>query len=381
MYKKFEELLEPVSLDDVCGVDLEETGELFNLELLTKGKEETQFSEEEPPDWKNVISESINLFKKSKDLWVTSHLITGLFLTDEFKGLSEGMEFLEELLKKYWISIYPAIDEDDEDDKYSFRLNPLQSLFSEKGKLYQFICEHSLSKSKHFKNISIREALDSFSEKDRKKNSELFSSLKDTSDEIIQELHESCKNILESVIRINLFITEKTETENNILDVSKYSNLFENIIKIIEKAVDLEKSEPSTQFNEKAKVGIINEVSTAKLSTAESVGKIKDRQDIKRIFKNICEWYELNEPSSPVPLFIKRAETLVDCSFLEIINEIADGSKSQIKSLFGSSINNSFPIHGESEVLNEEILQDDSCDPEELEGNSADEEFYENDNN
>ena len=49
-----EELLKPISDESPCGEDLSYDPGLQELEALARGKEETQFSAAEPPDWKEL---------------------------------------------------------------------------------------------------------------------------------------------------------------------------------------------------------------------------------------------------------------------------------------------------------------------------------------
>jgi type VI secretion system protein ImpA len=39
----------------------------------------------------------------------------------------------------------------------------------------------------------------------------------------------------------------------------------------------------------------------------------------------ICDYYEKHEPSSPIPLLLRRAQKLSSMTFLEIIRELAPG--------------------------------------------------------
>ena len=49
-----EELLKPISEESPCGEDLSDDASLQELETLARGKQETQFSAAEPPDWKAI---------------------------------------------------------------------------------------------------------------------------------------------------------------------------------------------------------------------------------------------------------------------------------------------------------------------------------------
>jgi len=49
-----EELLKPIADDNPCGEDLSYDPAFQELDVLMKGKPETQFSSAEPPDWAKV---------------------------------------------------------------------------------------------------------------------------------------------------------------------------------------------------------------------------------------------------------------------------------------------------------------------------------------
>jgi predicted component of type VI protein secretion system len=45
----------------------------------------------------------------------------------------------------------------------------------------------------------------------------------------------------------------------------------------------------------------------------------------------ICDYYQRHEPSSPVPLLLRRCKRLVSASFLEIVCDIAPDGVSQVE--------------------------------------------------
>jgi type VI secretion system protein ImpA len=66
-----------------------------------------------------------------------------------------------------------------------------------------------------------------------------------------------------------------------------------------------------------------------------AVGSIKSRQDVVRVLGQICEYYAQNEPSSPVPILLRRAQRLVSMSFLDIVRELAPAGMSEIETIRG----------------------------------------------
>ena len=60
---------------------------------------------------------------------------------------------------------------------------------------------------------------------------------------------------------------------------------------------------------------------------------ISGRQDVIRLLDKICNYYDRNEPGSPVPLLLKRARQLVEKNFIEIIKDLAPDSADKIRNM------------------------------------------------
>jgi type VI secretion system protein ImpA len=65
-------------------------------------------------------------------------------------------------------------------------------------------------------------------------------------------------------------------------------------------------------------------------------GEIQSREDVVRMLDRITEYYNKNEPSSPVPLLLQRAKRLVSADFMSIIKDIASDGAQQADLLLGS---------------------------------------------
>jgi len=120
-------LLAPVTEDDPCGEDLSDLTEYYILEELAKGKEETQFSDAEPPDWQQVEKLAQELLLQGKEMWMISHLINAMTANHGIRGLNEGIDFLSKTLPTFWEGIYPETDFDDA-NPYDQRMNVLSSM-------------------------------------------------------------------------------------------------------------------------------------------------------------------------------------------------------------------------------------------------------------
>jgi type VI secretion system protein ImpA len=61
----------------------------------------------------------------------------------------------------------------------------------------------------------------------------------------------------------------------------------------------------------------------------------------------ICQYYSRKEPSSPVPLLLRRAQRLVDKDFMAIIEDIAVDALPQVRSVTGQKVEGSAGAEGE----------------------------------
>src|ERR1700730_18985134 len=122
-----EDLLKPISDEEPCGEDLAYDPGLQELETMTRGKEETQFSAAEPPDWKALRSRCLELFARSKDLRVAMTLTVAALELDGLAGFRESLSLLKGLLETYWPTVYPQLDPADDNDPLQ-RMNIVASM-------------------------------------------------------------------------------------------------------------------------------------------------------------------------------------------------------------------------------------------------------------
>jgi type VI secretion system protein ImpA len=63
--------------------------------------------------------------------------------------------------------------------------------------------------------------------------------------------------------------------------------------------------------------------------------QISSRDDVVRALDKLCDYYARYEPSSPVPLLLKRARRLVNGSFVDIVRDLAPDAITQIQAVCG----------------------------------------------
>jgi type VI secretion system protein ImpA len=67
-----------------------------------------------------------------------------------------------------------------------------------------------------------------------------------------------------------------------------------------------------------------------------ATGKIGGRADVVRRIDELCNYYSANEPSSPVPILLRRARGLVGKGFEEILQDLAPGGVTEMQAFVGS---------------------------------------------
>ena len=126
-----EELLREIAADAPCGEDLEYDPAYAELEKLAQETPERQYGETiipaEPPDWRSVKQTALNLHERTRDLRVAVYLTQALLHVDGLAGFAEGLALVAGLIERYWDSVFPRLDPEDDDDP-TLRVNTIVAL-------------------------------------------------------------------------------------------------------------------------------------------------------------------------------------------------------------------------------------------------------------
>ncbi len=113
-------------------IDLVDDPAFIDLSIKIEGTPEREFGgkivqEAKDPDWSDVIQSSAELLRRSHDLRVVMCLLRSLLHTEGIEGLSSGLALLHGLTDRFWESLYPRLDQEDNDDPTQ-RVNILAAL-------------------------------------------------------------------------------------------------------------------------------------------------------------------------------------------------------------------------------------------------------------
>jgi type VI secretion system protein ImpA len=119
-------LREPISGEQPCGQNLDDTGVLSAFDALRlfgqlrsleappdADDEEKSLAKARPPlEWGRIRADALDGLAKSKDLRLLAYLGTALLRTDGLPAFAQVLTTASQWLEAYWPQVYPVVDED-----------------------------------------------------------------------------------------------------------------------------------------------------------------------------------------------------------------------------------------------------------------------------
>ena len=337
-----ESLLFEVSPEAPCGEDLSYDAAFLAMEDMVRTKSAggvVEGAEEviEEPNWREVREKSLELLRRSKDLRVALYLALGLLKTDGLAGLCDGLAVLRGLLERFWDKLYPQLDPDDNNDPLE-RINILQSLSpatvssQDPMKFKQRLAEVSLCNSAQMGRFSLRDiqvakgeiALAAGEGASVPDASVIDAAFQDTATDELLAAAQAAGEAIEHVTNITA-VFSKSADQGQTPDLSGFQSVLGNIHKCVQGY--LAKRGYGEAAEEAAPAAQKGGVSLA--------GEIRSPQEALLAIEKVCQYYDRHEPSSPVPLLLRRARKLVSKNFLEVIQDVCPDAMNQIETLGG----------------------------------------------
>lgn len=341
-----EKLLQEISADKLCGEDLEYDSAFGKLERSATGKAEQQIGdtivEAEEPDWQKVLKQSITLTSRTKDLRILIYLIRAALHVEGYTGLRDGLVLLQGLLEKYWEPIYPLLDEEDNSDPI-MRINALSALYDDQAMLHP-VRIAPLVNSRVMGRYSMRDYAIAHGDITPMNDSEIVemqsinAAFMDADVEGLQTTASAIQESIDSLISIENFLTDRVGASNAV-SLSDIGTLLKDARRILseqlaQRGVGVDTGAEVTAETKEETGEMADTGSTPKTAPPIS-GAINSREDVIRALGKIQAYYERNEPSSPIPLLMKRAKSMVNMDFMEIIQNIAPDGVSQVEIIRG----------------------------------------------
>lgn len=337
-------LLEEVSTDNPCGDDLEYDPEFGELERAIQGKAEQQIGDNlipaEEADWSDVQNKAVNLFGRTKDLRISIYLIRALLHNEGMTGLRDGLKLLSGLLDKFWETVHPELDPDDNNDP-TLRVNTLASLCDPDTVLHS-VREAILVKSTVLGKFSLRDiqiatgklSLPSGSDEEPIDISTINGAFMEADLQELQNTSNAIRQSIECANGIESLLMDKVGAMQ-VSDLSALPELLKEAQLIMSEYLSqrgVSDTEETTEGSDETKEALNVE--------QPMTGAINSREDVIRGLDKMCDYFKQHEPSSPVPMLLQRAKRLVSKDFIEILRDLTPSGVSQAEEIIGISNKN-----------------------------------------
>lgn len=328
-------LLEPVSEDLPSGEDLEYDEQFGALERAAEGKPGHVMGDEEippePPKWDEVSDAALELLGRTKDLRIASHLAHAQLNLDGIPGFASGLQVLNGLVHQYWDNVYPLLDEEDDNDP-TLRINSLAALNSRDGVIGS-LDRAVLVSSRALGRFSLRDirlASGEISPRDDEEvpdPAHIDAAFQDCDLDELTGIAEAVDQCRDSVTDLESFITEQVGTEYA-PDVSVLAEELDQVRSIL-------KEQLARRGIEQEGDGADEDSPAAVSAGPAASGEIRSREDAIRAIDRLSDYFNRNEPSSPVPLLLERAKRLIAKDFMEILRDLTPDGVSQAELIGG----------------------------------------------
>lgn len=361
MSNDLEPLMAAVSPDDPSGVDLEYDPDFSRMEKAAQGTPDQEFGstkiEGAPADWDEVRDAAMSILRRSRDLRAATYLAEAELSRVGLFGFRNALKLISVYVEEFWDTVYPKLDADDEDDP-TIRINSLAGLCKVGGVIRQL----------RVTPILVSRSVGKFSWTDcAMAKGEIPITAGMESPPIQKQIDAAVmacdpKEFAEFVQAVEDCLKYVTATEKGFSDrlgpaIGPNFEVLTKELKAIsrfQKAWGILRKEVGgydSPSGLEATVGL-SEVGNSQLDLTQSPVAnrpfvITRREDVIEGLDKIIHWLERNEPSSPLPMLLKRAKRLSTMSFLDILRDISPDGLTQAVVIGGTeteTVEDSAPI-------------------------------------
>lgn len=334
-------LLQPISDGEPAGPDLEYDPAYLAAFRAAEGAPARQMGDTvvagEEPDWRSASEQAARLLTRTKDLRVAVLLTRALLRVQGLAGLDLGLAVVHGLVDGFWDQVYPQLDPDDGYDP-TIRVNVLLDLCSPEA-LLQALRTAPLVRSRVLGPVSYRDieiAEGRAAAPPDVKPLDLTAIHGIFTDCSLEELQASASAAARALGHVNDL--SRALGERIRLDQMPSFDPLAGLLAALSRSLDgylaprLPKEAAAEVEDDGPGTGA---AAGERPSRVAAVGEIASRDDVVRAIDRICDYYSRCEPTSPVPLLLKRARRLATGSFLDIVRDLAPGALGDIEKVCG----------------------------------------------
>ncbi len=311
-----DELLAPVTIDAPAGEDLSYDGERQEIEqafeLASQGVTDM--------DWRDTIKLIEGQSRRTKDVWLAVYLARAGARLGRLETVESGCAMLAGLFTRYWTEVHPTVEE------YGLqgRKGPCESL-TRIGEFLGPLRRTILVEHPRLGSFS-GEDFERFADQgDAAEGYGLFRAvLNDTPVETLQAVVARLDAIRDAIRQADVVLTEQAAAVGD--TGTNFTPTYE-AIEVIRGALA-----PHAGFDVAAEVVATDGAGegTASEPRSGTPGRVDSREDVVRAIDAIADYYQRREPSSPVPVALRRVRNWVPMDFMAILRDIAPNSLTDV---------------------------------------------------
>jgi type VI secretion system protein ImpA len=330
-----------------CGEDLEYDPAFAQMEEQAQETPERQYGDTiipaEPADWRSVKKTALALAGRTRDLRVAVYLSRALLHTDGLPGFAEGLALVDGLIERFGDQLYPQLDPDDDNDP-TLRVNTVVALCDPETTL-PVPRETPLVHSRSLGRICLRDihiasgALTPLAKEEGElpTPAKIKGAFQEVGPETIQATAALIAGAMESARRIEADLTDRIGV-SQAPDMSALSSALKEMRHALSDHLQQQGIALTDDGAAETEAGGELQPAGSALTGGSPrlvVGEIASREDALRMIDKICEFFDRYEPSSPVPLLLRRAKRLATKDFMAILLDLAPGGADQAQLIFG----------------------------------------------
>lgn len=316
------------------------------LEKKAEGQPERQLGDvvqpAVPPEWREVLALTTELFGRTKDIRVALHLCRALLGLHGLPGLAQGLDVFHGVLERFWPTLHPQLDPDDDDDP-TMRVNIVAGLAHHETML-RAVRESIVVSARSAGRFTLRQvaAASAANPPEGTDTSLVDAAFQECGIDDLRATAEAAKRSYDRIRRIEMYVTDQVGASNAV-DLSAIASVLREASALLnarlaargtgggDAQADAGTGSPA---GEGASTVGPAAVAVATVRPA-SPGVIASREDVMRTLDRICDYYANNEPSSPVPLILQRARRLVSLNFMELLRDLTPDGVGQFETISG----------------------------------------------
>jgi type VI secretion system protein ImpA len=292
-------------------------------------------------EFRQIRREAERLLATGRDLRVLTILAEALTVTEGPAGLVAGLSLIARTLRDHWETVYPQLDREEQApaDQAAARLNALHRLADPEAMLLELrrlpLAEVAGEGAVSLRALELaRGDSEPLPYEARPDLSPLETALKAAGPTVLAEKLAALEVASAEIDSIDRLLAARITDPAALPDLSPLTSLIAKMRATLEPYAAA--SRPGSPA---AKAAAPAPAETAARPTAVGADRLprrlETRADAVQALELVSEYFRRQEPGSPIPLLLERAQRLVAMPFMEIIGELAPDSMSQLRGALG----------------------------------------------